>query len=168
MESLLRAGLSNAVAATLMALLVTCLSRPLARRPAVVHGLWLLVLLKLITPPVYEVPIPWPVASAGPTPTSAEPAPNEVYPVAELVVRVDAPDDPHALAVVPVEGRAECDEGLKSSSLAPIAAPTIDVSRWIGVTWLAGSVVVLLLSIRRIRRFQRLLADARGASWLEQ
>jgi bla regulator protein blaR1 len=60
METLLRAGLSNAVAAALMALMVTCLSRPLARRPAIVHGLWLLVLLKLVTPPFYQVPIPWP------------------------------------------------------------------------------------------------------------
>ena len=63
METLLRAGLSNAVAATVLALVVACLSRPLARRPAVLHWLWLLVLLKLVTPPIYEVPIPWPMRS---------------------------------------------------------------------------------------------------------
>ena len=61
METLLRAGLSNAVTATFLALLVACLSRPLARRPAILHGLWLLVLIKLVTPPIYEVAIPWPI-----------------------------------------------------------------------------------------------------------
>ena len=59
-ETLLHAGLSNAVSATFLALLVACLGRFLARRPAVLHCLWLLVLLKLVTPPLYEVPIPWP------------------------------------------------------------------------------------------------------------
>ena len=39
---------------------------------------------------------------------------------------------------------------------------------WIGTIWLAGSSVVLLLSLRRIGRFQRLLKEARGGSWLEQ
>ena len=59
-ETLLHAGLSNAVSATFLALLVACLGRLLARRPAILHCLWLLVLLKLVTPPLYEIPIPWP------------------------------------------------------------------------------------------------------------
>src|SRR5437667_11532389 len=62
METIVRAGLSNAVAATVLALVVACLARPLARRPAVLHCLWFLVLLKLVTPPLYEVPIPWPTS----------------------------------------------------------------------------------------------------------
>jgi hypothetical protein len=37
-----------------------------------------------------------------------------------------------------------------------------------GAAWLAGSAAVLLLSFRRIRRFQYLLAEARNASPLEQ
>ena len=59
METLYRAGLSNAVSATVLALVVACLGRILWRRPAVLHCLWLLVLLKLVTPPLYELPIPW-------------------------------------------------------------------------------------------------------------
>ena len=43
---------------------MACLSRPLARRPAILHGLWLLVLIKLVTPPIYEVAIPWPIAAS--------------------------------------------------------------------------------------------------------
>ena len=56
METILHAGLSNAISATFLALLVACLSRVLARRPAVLHCLWLLVLLKLVTPPLYRGP----------------------------------------------------------------------------------------------------------------
>ena len=54
-ETLYRAGLSNAVSATVLAVVVACLGRVLGRRPAVLHCLWLLVLLKLVTPPLYEV-----------------------------------------------------------------------------------------------------------------
>src|SRR5947209_12420969 len=71
MDTLLRAGLSNAVSATFLALLVSCVSRPLARWPAIVHGLWILVLLKLITPPCVEVPVPWPVAPPPAAPIRA-------------------------------------------------------------------------------------------------
>jgi beta-lactamase regulating signal transducer with metallopeptidase domain len=168
METLLRAALNNAVAATLMALLVTCLSRPLARRPAIVHGLWLLVLLKLVTPPIYEVPIPWPVSSATSARISPEPALIEVDSVASVVVPGDAMEAPDDLAAVPVALDAECEMTLESPSPTPIGATSIDLSRWIGATWLAGSATVLLLSIRRIRRFQRLLSEARAPSWLEQ
>ncbi len=65
MEKLFHAGVSNAVSATFLALLVACVARPLARRPAVLHCLWFLVLLKLVTPPLYEVAIPWPASWSG-------------------------------------------------------------------------------------------------------
>src|SRR5690349_20391088 len=48
--TLLQLGLSNAVMAGALAVLAALASR-LIRRPAVVHSLWLLVLLKLVTPP---------------------------------------------------------------------------------------------------------------------
>jgi len=49
--------LSNSLMAILLALLaaVVSLFKP---RPAVVHGLWLLVLVKLVTPPLVSIPIP--------------------------------------------------------------------------------------------------------------
>src|SRR5262245_24440114 len=57
MDTLFHAGLSNVLTATILAALVACMARPLARRPAVLHCLWFVVLLKLVTPPLYEVPI---------------------------------------------------------------------------------------------------------------
>ena len=63
MDTLLQIGLSNAVVATFLALVVGCVGL-VWRRPALLHSLWLLVLLKLLTPPLVWVPVPWPVAPA--------------------------------------------------------------------------------------------------------
>jgi len=60
MESLVHGMLSNAVAAAMLALAVGVLSR-LCRRPALIHSLWLVVLLKLVTPPVVPVSLPLPL-----------------------------------------------------------------------------------------------------------
>ena len=56
MESLVNALLSNALVATGLALAPLVLSR-LGRSPALVHSLWLVVLLKLVTPPLVQVPL---------------------------------------------------------------------------------------------------------------
>ena len=56
MNSLLEVGVSNAAVATILALIAACVGR-FARRPALAHTLWILVLLKLITPPFVHVPV---------------------------------------------------------------------------------------------------------------
>src|SRR5262249_41734988 len=56
MDTLLRILLLNAVVAGVLALLVAALGR-FCRRPALLRSLWLLVLLKLITPPVLPLPL---------------------------------------------------------------------------------------------------------------
>lgn len=55
------AGLQNAAMATLLAALALAVTR-VVRNPAVGHVLWLIVLAKLVTPPLVQVPIPvaWP------------------------------------------------------------------------------------------------------------
>ena len=57
MESLVHAMLSNAVAVAVLAVLVAIIGRA-CRRPALIHGLWLVVMLKLVTPPVVPVSLP--------------------------------------------------------------------------------------------------------------
>jgi beta-lactamase regulating signal transducer with metallopeptidase domain len=57
MEPLVHAMLSNAVAAMVLAVFVVILGRAW-RRPAVIHSLWLVVMLKLITPPVVPLSLP--------------------------------------------------------------------------------------------------------------
>ncbi len=177
METLLRAGFSNAVVATLMALLVACHTRPLARRPAIRHGLWVLVLLKLITPPIYEVPIPW-----RPSPPTLNRFPVEIElpldaQAAEGVASAKGPDDRIDRIGTPFGIISTCEDPLAAPDPpptgtavepGPFVAAAMRRSRWIGAAWLAGSSAVLLLSFRRIRRFQRLLTMARAASRLEQ
>src|SRR2546421_10006127 len=48
--------LGNAVVATVLALLASAVGL-VCRRPALVHSLWLLVLIKLITPPIWQVEV---------------------------------------------------------------------------------------------------------------
>ena len=50
MSTFLGIGLANALMATLLALLAAVVGR-VWKKPALRHGLWLLVLLKLVTPP---------------------------------------------------------------------------------------------------------------------
>jgi len=51
-------GLTNAVLATLLAAIAVVVAR-LSRWPALAHALWIVVLLKLLTPPVVEIPVGW-------------------------------------------------------------------------------------------------------------
>ena len=70
MESLVNALLSNALTATGLALAPLALSR-FGRSPALVHSLWLVVLLKLVTPPLVQVPliVTSPTTQANPSET---------------------------------------------------------------------------------------------------
>jgi beta-lactamase regulating signal transducer with metallopeptidase domain len=165
--------LSNAVTATLMAIVVTVLSRPLARRPAILHGLWLLVLIKFVTPPIYEVPIPWPLAPDVPSRTRI---PLELVDIV-AATDLDLYGEHGELLDAPACRVYACDDvaagSFRTDLQLHLGATRLGLTRnrvfrWIGMTWLAGSAAVLLLSIRRIRRFQRLLKETRGGSWLEQ
>ena len=93
MDALLRAGLVNALTATAVGLAVLALGR-FCRRPALLHALWLLVLLKLITPPLWDVPVPRPTVTGA---AAAVPhAPAEDTPVPPTPV---SPEKPAAGAV---------------------------------------------------------------------
>ena len=56
MDALEQVILSNAVMATVLALLASTVGL-VCRRPALVHSLWLLVLIKLITPPIWQIEV---------------------------------------------------------------------------------------------------------------
>src|SRR5262249_471563 len=65
MQTLLSVALSNTVVALFLAVPAVLAGR-VWKRPALAHGLWLLLLLKLPTPPLIALPVPW---SAPPPPT---------------------------------------------------------------------------------------------------
>src|SRR5262249_3804492 len=162
MDSLLHIGLSNAVVATLLAL-VALVVGAVCRRPAVVHGLWLLVLLKLVTPPLVRVPVPWP-APAHPPPASLgyagdQPdtsawsrAPAEEAVVGPFLVPGEAID-----LALPQEFPIALD-ALEPAAPAPV--PTPEPFAWVealATVWATGSAGWFLLAGRRVSRFQDLL-----------
>src|SRR6516164_1490320 len=71
MDLFLQLGLGNAIAATGLALAAVVAAR-IVRRPALVHALWLLVLLKLLTPPLWPVAFTWPQAPLPPSSEAVE------------------------------------------------------------------------------------------------
>jgi bla regulator protein blaR1 len=58
MNWLVSMGLINAALATLLATLAWAVAR-YGRQPALAHVLWVVVLLKLLTPPLVEIPVGW-------------------------------------------------------------------------------------------------------------
>jgi bla regulator protein BlaR1 len=153
-ETLYRAGINNALSATILALVVACLGRLLGRRPAVLHALWLLVLLKLVTPPLYEVSVPW-----------REPAAmDRVAPAVFEAVVLDGSTE--ADLELTEEGAGCSARALVPTQAEPplLAWPAIDWMRLACVIWLSGAATMLVVSFRRIRRFQYLLKDAIPAS----
>lgn len=138
MDTLLQIGLSNALVATLVAVLVAGLCK-MCRRPALVHTLWLLVLLKLITPSPLTLPVNWPAGA-------------------------DTPDDA-AGAWLNAEGLpAAVYVGAVWDRIQPVATW---LERWWGplllAVWLSGSALWFALASARSYRFARLLRHGRPA-----
>src|SRR5579871_4166568 len=88
MSTLLTFGLANAVCAALLAVVALIIGR-FCHRPAVLHSLWLLVLLKLMTPPV------WPITIANLPEEAPPPADTTVTTPAEVAMYVSV--DPSSL-----------------------------------------------------------------------
>ncbi|NQT15410.1 MAG: hypothetical protein HQ582_21820, partial [Planctomycetes bacterium] len=176
MNAFLEIVASNAVLATLMAVGVAGVTR-FVKRPEVVYWLWALVLIKLVTPPVFLLPLS--------LPNAGEPQ----MLVEETEFRADAPPDQTARAERPAAmteemardlrrrvdllteakspGSAELPESAAPPAARMIAHEPVEAARkpfpWlaslVGV-WLLGSLFWLLLAAVRTVRFGRLLREA--------
>jgi len=131
-------ALSNVCVAFVLAATAAAFSRR-NRWPHVAHTLWIMVLLKLVTPPIIMVPVAMPRMLAltnAPAPTApAEPSRSAAGSTVNIAAEMPA-------------------------STAP--APMIQVAwqtakPWLLGLWLLGSTVVLLVSTYRVFRFTRLL-----------
>ncbi len=147
METMLSVGLGNAVTAAGLALVAAAVGR-LVRRPALTHGLWLLVLIKLLTPPLWTVPVAWPTAEPPAAPAAL---PEEMSdPVGPWdVAAEETPEGDASAATAPVEHRAE--------------APPVPAWAWPTLLlggWAAGSLGWLVVMSLRAVRFRRLLRFA--------
>lgn len=161
MPTLLETVVSNSLAATLLAVLAWAASR--WRRPALAHGLWLLVLIKLVTPPLIPVNIAagnWnsKLETIQPKDEKAEHIPLEALSAEEIAMLLRLSE-----------------EAAKSESLsAPAPAKPVepvspeDWHRGLRPIWIGGSLLWLGFTCYSVLRFQGLLRSSRLApDWLQ-
>jgi beta-lactamase regulating signal transducer with metallopeptidase domain len=160
----IRILLTNAGAAGMIALLAWAASR-VVRRQAVVHGLWLLALVKLVAPPIAPLPLlPGWIDLRLERPSATEetvPAPRSTEASTPLTPAVVEPAHPEASLDIQ-RATVETRSHTTGSSLAP--APGLD---WRAVAWtlvVAGALGVAALATWRFVRFGRLLRCARPAT----
>ena len=166
MDAILLFGFSNAVVAGVLVLLVLGITRAWDN-PYVSRGLWLLVLAKLIIPPLAPLPLGW---------LSIE-VPREQVWVTETIHALPPSDMPNATTTdIPQPKRdSPFQSGLRASPVTapqPIAecegrlyatVPRQFLLLSIGAVWLAGSLCLNLIVVLRVSRFQRLVNQARPA-----
>jgi beta-lactamase regulating signal transducer with metallopeptidase domain len=184
-DALFHLALGNALLATVLALAAAAIGR-LCRRPALVHALWVLVLLKLVTPPFLEWRIPWPEAleSAAspwdPSPCQSErvPFPADLgaltqprWPTRETTEGKEAapemaPLRPDASGVnIPVDvSPPDASTFVDPSESLAARVASIPWLLLLGGIWLCGSAWCCSRTAYRIYRFHRLLGCAQPAS----
>ena len=172
MRTLVEYGLANAAAATALAVVALVVGLVI-RRPAVRNALWLLVLVRLLLPPIWSVPVPVPSTESAPQPepvaVAAIPDPAPVAlpsppPAAADVDELQFADwwDDVAVSREPLSEPAA---PAASVVTAPVPAARVAINPFpiaAGV-WLTGSAIVLFVSVRRIVRFRAALSDALAA-----
>ncbi|MEX2560557.1 MAG: hypothetical protein WD403_11620, partial [Pirellulales bacterium] len=183
MPGLLELGLVNAAVATALALLAAVASL-VCRRPPVVYCLWLMVLVKLITPPLVRLPVeltglvaPEPARrAAAPTagwrPEAGGEQLRKTVPPAPAANEVGIANEPASLSFEQLYGDDRGGSMLPEDHGAELLFDEgSTVSRWrtlpwallIGGAWLAGSCGWWILVAIRIARFSRLLRHSQLA-----
>ena len=147
----------------------------LAPSPAARHALWLIVLIKMVTPPL--VHWPWSVPSPV-TMTSHEsvtrPVETESTVILELATTPDAasPDSPDR-EIEPMTASSTLEDSRieisQLESFPAFRALSQSPGVCVVIAWLVGSIGLGLVQVRGIIRFRRLLLDATPApSWLSE
>lgn len=158
MRSLVEYLLANAAAATLLAVVAFVVGL-MVRRPAVRNALWVLVLVRLLLPPVWTVPITVPAAeltdeSPAVALANVDPIPAPAAPPAVNNWLADAADGPSAELLPPVP-IPHVEPAASAEPPPPISVFTVAVG-----AWLAGFALVLVRASGRVARFRRALRDA--------
>ncbi len=153
-------GVTNAVLTALLAVVVVLVTRTW-KNPHLAHLLWLIVLLKMVTPPLLNVSIPFRFEWNG---SEVEPSPMRGFEAAAHVQSSEYTDGSQEHIDVSASIQR------KSLTLAETQTPsamvtTISEGRrpswpiYLGVTWLAGSLVCALLAGIRIGQFHHNLKE---------
>ena len=179
MESLVHAMLSNALAATVLAILVAILGR-VCRRPALIHGLWLVVMLKLVTPPLVPVSLPaglellpsgWSSGEAGEGPQESSTLAAMTQDVAAEtegdLCAADLPCDENQGTSGAGSPSGQIELNTKTPPAIPAVGMSFDLRLPEGWRWehlmlalvLSGAVAWWVIAALRIIRFNRLMNE---------
>ena len=164
--TVLEYALGNALLALPLAALAWTIGRT-RRNPSVAHFAWVLVMIRLVMPPIASVPwlsIQVPVSAAIAVQPSAPRAADSSAFDSRVAEQPTESADDSAIgiatgAATPNEAAAQASADL---SHEPQVAGPILVDRWtaLGLVWLAGTALVIAVSAARLLRFQRMLRAA--------
>jgi beta-lactamase regulating signal transducer with metallopeptidase domain len=151
---------SNAACAAGLAVVVALLAA-FVQRPAFANRAWLVVLLKLVAPPLVAVPLVWHAAARETisVPQSEEPLPAIVAPPIELP-DMEAIEPEPAAAALPDAAALVVVSPDPPAGVPSESAEAVPVWRWLGFAWLAGALGYWALVAVRVVRFRRVLRDA--------
>ncbi|NQT11656.1 MAG: M56 family metallopeptidase [Planctomycetes bacterium] len=167
MNPLLQIAWSNAFVATALALLVFPLVR-VCRKPALAHCLWILVLVKLVTPPILSVPLPtsW-VPGSRPAVVGTElPARPVELPAGTAPTEDRRPVAPTVMVGAAVQNAGEQTQSTRLPADVRMCAARVRASDFLPLlagVWLTGTLWVLTVTGVRIFQFQRALRAATAA-----
>jgi beta-lactamase regulating signal transducer with metallopeptidase domain len=173
MSWLIESALSNALLATPLAVLAWALGATL-RRPALAHALWLLVLVKLVTPPLVSLPVPAPEPLAAWWPAAEFlPADMPVGHAAASAADRSGAAAPPALPTTPVDAIVAGSQSATpaaaprpaEANVSPTTAPSLIRAglafaqrlAWpvLLSAWLLGAVAWYALNVHRLIAFRR-------------
>jgi len=158
--------ISNAAMAAGIGLLAVLVDR-LAKKPYVTHALWVLVLVKLITPPFVHIPVGYPGAEPLEPFVAADSARSHagVSPARPAggvpVVHHESGEFTQPSRVSPVVSGPRMETHGRKGAASAFAVPWATL---LITTWIAGSLMWFLLAGIRLYRFNRLLRRAQPAS----
>jgi len=170
MNYLLLAGLNNAAWAAALAVVVAIIARFVHRRPAMVHALWLLVLLKLVTPSLITIETGRWITG----PRTGEDAPqrnggDRINPSSALAGTFSRGEKVEEMHLSPRERSAALrpGEGAQRNGAPARKLPAETEWPWqpiVATLWLLGSIVWASALVLGMVRFRRLLRSAEPAS----
>jgi beta-lactamase regulating signal transducer with metallopeptidase domain len=178
MESLVRCGLANAGIAAVLAILVAIVTR-IWKSPHLAYALWLIVLVRLVSPPLLQIPI------HGPDWFAPQPAPqvHEVPQVSADATPTIAGEEsrlppPHLAQINPADAsqhavaRPEQVSRLRSGPFigsGPSITARVCLADVVGGLWIVGTTLYFIVVSLRVGRFARAVRRSQTAapSWLE-
>jgi WD40 repeat protein/beta-lactamase regulating signal transducer with metallopeptidase domain len=148
---------SNLIVAALLAVVAIVVGR-WANRPSLAHVLWLLVLVKLVTPPLFNVPVRvLPPEEVEPVAVETIPEPPKVEakagPIPEIIIQ-------------PQELKPDYVAKVETQTAAAVPPPVVRPFPWrsaLLATWAAGGLLWLAATVLHVRRFAKFLRFATPA-----